>query len=96
VADAADPRDRRGKEDLTAADVRWTAETKPSGLLVGMGVVQQVASPRGYKSHGNAIGRRAAGGIGLTGVTRHIEPDALESEPPWSFNSRWPLRVTRC
>jgi hypothetical protein len=46
VADAADPRDRRGKENLTAADVRWTAETKPSGLLAGMGVVQQVASPR--------------------------------------------------
>lgn len=48
VADAADPRDRRGKKNLTAADVRWTAETRPSGLLAGMGVVQQMASPRGY------------------------------------------------
>jgi hypothetical protein len=50
VADAADPRDRRGKENLTAANVRWTAETKPAGLLAGMGVVQQVASPHGLAS----------------------------------------------
>lgn len=31
VADAADPRDRRGKENLTAADVWWTAETRLRG-----------------------------------------------------------------
>jgi len=29
VADMADPRARRGKEALTADDVRWTADTRP-------------------------------------------------------------------
>lgn len=44
VADGFDPHDRRGKEGLTAADVRWTAETKPAGFLAGMPVVQGMAS----------------------------------------------------
>jgi DNA invertase Pin-like site-specific DNA recombinase len=63
VADAADPRDRRGKENLTAADVRWTADTKTAGLLAGMGVVQQVASPQGMEDFYTLVGsalRRAA------------------------------------
>ena len=51
VADAADPRDRRGKEALTADDVRWTADTRPEGLLVGMGVQSnRMASPPGFVS----------------------------------------------
>jgi hypothetical protein len=48
-----DPNDRRGKEHIrveeireTLAEIRWSAETKPAGLLAGMSVVQQVASPR--------------------------------------------------
>jgi hypothetical protein len=60
VADAADPRDRRGKEGLTADDVRWTAETRPSRLLAGMGVVQQVASPRGLPAVGEVGARLRA------------------------------------
>jgi len=41
-------------EPLTLADfadaVRWSAETKPAGLLAGLSVVQRIASPTGTVS----------------------------------------------
>ena len=43
VPDWIDPQDRRGKEGITAADVRdglavlWAAHTEPEGLLAGTG-----------------------------------------------------------
>ncbi len=48
-----DPNDRRGKEDVrlsevrdTLAEIRWSAETKPAGLLPGLRLVLQgIASP---------------------------------------------------
>ena len=45
-----DSRDKRGKEGLTAGDVRWTADIRPEGLLVGMGVQSnRMASPPGFE-----------------------------------------------
>jgi hypothetical protein len=46
VANGADPRDRRGKESLTAADVRWWADTKPVGLLAGLPLVRSFLTDR--------------------------------------------------
>ena len=61
VADAARAGDRRGKEALTAADVRWTAETNPRDFWPEW-AWSKVASPRGpgrlYTLRGAA--RRAA------------------------------------
>lgn len=36
IADAANLRDTRGTEGISADDVRWTAITKPAGLLAGL------------------------------------------------------------
>lgn len=54
VPDWVDPSDRRGKEGITLDDIReglaairWTATTKPAGLLAGLSVVQRMASPTG-------------------------------------------------
>ena len=47
VAEGFAPRDRRGKEGITLADVRWEAETRPEGFLAGLRVVQRMASPPG-------------------------------------------------
>ena len=40
-----DPNDRSGKENLTAADVCWSAETKPAGLSAGLRQSIRMASP---------------------------------------------------
>jgi hypothetical protein len=49
-------RDRRGKEGITLDDmreglaaIRWSATTKPSGLLAGLPLVQRMASPSGIE-----------------------------------------------
>jgi hypothetical protein len=47
VATGANPKDRRGTEGISADDVRWSADTKPSGLLAGIPLVQRMASPTG-------------------------------------------------
>jgi hypothetical protein len=51
-----DPHSRRGKEGITAADVRdglavirWEATTKPMGLLAGMSAGPRMASPTGKR-----------------------------------------------
>jgi len=51
-AEGYDPKDRRGKEGITAADVReglevirWSAVTRPMGLLAGMSAGPALASP---------------------------------------------------
>ena len=45
VSAGADPNDRSGKENLTAADVCWSAETKPAGLSAGLRQSIGMASP---------------------------------------------------
>lgn len=47
VATGANPRDQRGAEGISADDVRCSADTKPSGLLAGIPLVQRMASPTG-------------------------------------------------
>ena len=37
IAHAAEPRDQRGRENLTPGDLRWEADVRPEGLLVGLG-----------------------------------------------------------
>ena len=49
VAAGADPDDRRGKENITEADVRWTADALPAGLLAGLGLSNRMASPPGFE-----------------------------------------------
>lgn len=49
-------RDRLGKESITLddvreglAEIRWSATTKPAGLLAGMPLVQRMASPTRFE-----------------------------------------------
>lgn len=49
VADMADPRARRGKEALTADDVRWTADTRPGPACWDGRSVQPDGVPTGIR-----------------------------------------------
>ena len=60
VAPGADPEDRRGKENITEADVRWTAEALPAGLLAGLRHSIAVASPQGFATVAILHHRRSA------------------------------------
>ena len=45
----ADPRDKSGKENIKADDVRWSADAKPAGLLTGLRQSIGMASPPGFE-----------------------------------------------
>jgi len=54
----ADPRDRSGKENITMADVRWSADAKPAGLLAGLRQSIGMASPPGPAPTVKMVGAR--------------------------------------
>jgi hypothetical protein len=47
VATGANPKDRRGTEGISAADVRWSADTKPSGVIGGNPAGPTYGVPKG-------------------------------------------------
>jgi hypothetical protein len=58
-----DVRERRGKESITLdgireglAAIRWTALTKPAGLLAGLPLVKRMASPTTKSAVGPEVG----------------------------------------
>ena len=69
VLEGFDARDRRGKEGITLdvreglAEIRWTATTKPSGLLAGLPLVHRMASPTGGAAAGNTVFSHVSRGL---------------------------------
>ena len=52
VAEGYDPNDRRGKEGITMADIRWEADARPEGFLVGL-AAPSVWRPAGLGTAGD-------------------------------------------